>query len=137
MANVMQLGCCHDKAACRQLIMSCYPGSRFEGTSNVEPGAVCKEHKNQLYTTWYDMKEVFDSTNHEYLIKCFERLNMPSWISRFLRIVTSRWSVTLKSNEETIMEKKIKRRILQGDSLSPLLLVLCMDPFNRWLNIRY
>ncbi|VDN06603.1 unnamed protein product [Thelazia callipaeda] len=32
--------------------------------------------------------------------------------------------VALKSNGKTIVEKKIERRILQGDSLSPLLFVL-------------
>lgn len=36
-----------------------------------------------------------------------------------------------------ILEKKIERGILQGDSLSPLLFVLCMDPLRRKLNSLY
>ncbi|TBU08033.1 reverse transcriptase [Hamiltosporidium tvaerminnensis] len=35
------------------------------------------------------------------------------------------------------MSKKIARGILQGDSLSPLLFVLCMDPLSRQLNEKY
>ncbi|TBU02145.1 putative reverse transcriptase, partial [Hamiltosporidium tvaerminnensis] len=35
------------------------------------------------------------------------------------------------------MSKKIDRGILQGDSLSPLLFVLCMDPLSRKLNEKY
>ncbi|TBU18230.1 reverse transcriptase, partial [Hamiltosporidium tvaerminnensis] len=35
------------------------------------------------------------------------------------------------------MSKKIQRGILQGDSLSPLFFVLCMDPLSRKLNEKY
>ncbi|VDM99038.1 unnamed protein product [Thelazia callipaeda] len=40
---------------------------------------VCKKHGNQLYTTWYDIKKALGSVNYRYLIKCIERLNVPSW----------------------------------------------------------
>ncbi|TBU20911.1 putative reverse transcriptase, partial [Hamiltosporidium tvaerminnensis] len=40
-------------------------------------------------------------------------------------------------SSEKIMSKKIDRGILQGDSLSPLLFVLCMDPLSRKLNEKY
>ncbi|VDN07191.1 unnamed protein product [Thelazia callipaeda] len=36
--------------------------------------AVCKEHGNQLYITWHDIKKALDSVNYEYLIKCIEGL---------------------------------------------------------------
>ncbi|TBT96580.1 reverse transcriptase [Hamiltosporidium magnivora] len=35
------------------------------------------------------------------------------------------------------MNKDINKRILEGDSLSPLLFVLCMDPLSRKLNEKY
>ncbi|TBU05762.1 hypothetical protein CWI36_0582p0030, partial [Hamiltosporidium magnivora] len=35
------------------------------------------------------------------------------------------------------MSKKIERVILQGNSLSPVLFVLCMDPLSRKLNEKY
>lgn len=36
-----------------------------------------------------------------------------------------------------ILEKKIEKGILQEESLSPLLFVLCMDPLSRKLNSKY
>ncbi|VDN05307.1 unnamed protein product [Thelazia callipaeda] len=62
---------------------------------------------------------------------------MAMWIVEFLRSITSRWSGTSKNNEEAIMERKMQREIVQGDSLSSLLFVLCMDPLSRRLNIRH
>ncbi|VDN04619.1 unnamed protein product [Thelazia callipaeda] len=87
----------------------------------LNPG-IFLEHGNQLYTTWYDIKKAFDSVNHVYLIKCIERLNMPQWISRFLKSIISRWSVTLKSNVEIIMEKEIEREF------SKVIAFLCCCP---------
>ncbi|VDM98220.1 unnamed protein product [Thelazia callipaeda] len=37
---------------------------------------------------------------------------MAMWISRFLRSITSRWSVTLKSNGKSTMKRKVQRGIL-------------------------
>ncbi|TBU10885.1 reverse transcriptase, partial [Hamiltosporidium tvaerminnensis] len=53
-----------------------------------------------------------------------------TWID----VIISKRKIEISVGLEKIMSKKIDRGILQGDSLSPLLLVLCMDPLSRKLN---
>ena len=99
--------------------------------------AIHKFNKNSLKTTWIDVKKAFDSVDHDYLINCIEKLNLPSWIQKFLKSITCRWKLNIRFNNEDLMQKKVERGILQGDSLSPLLFVLCMDPLSRKLNGAY
>ena len=94
-------------------------------------------HENKLKTAWIDVKKAYDSVGHDYLIKCIERLSMAPWIVKFLKSLIKRRKIQIMDGLEPILEKKIERGILQGDSLSPLLFVLCMDPLSRRLNSLY
>ncbi|KAF9762621.1 putative RNA-directed DNA polymerase from transposon X-element [Nosema granulosis] len=94
-------------------------GAKEQALLNV---AINKEYKNSLETMWIDVKKAYDSVDHEYLIKCVERLNLPQWIGCFLKNTIERWKIEVRSGSEIILEKRIRRGIIQGDRLSPLLL---------------
>ncbi|KAF9762637.1 hypothetical protein NGRA_1878, partial [Nosema granulosis] len=47
------------------------------------------------------------------------------------------WNLEIRANNEVILNKQVRRGILQGDSLSLLLFVLCMDPLSKRLNSTY
>ena len=96
--------------------------------------AINKAYGNGLKTAWVDVKKAFDSVDHIYLIKCLEKYNFPPWIVNFLKDIISKWKLSIRSGKEEILEKTVERGILQGDSLSPLLFVLCLDPLSRQLN---
>lgn len=99
--------------------------------------AINKEYGNKLKTAWVDVKKAFDSIDHTYLINCLSKYNFPAWIVQFLTDIISKWKLSIRSGNEEILEKKVQRGILQGDSLSPLLFVLCIDPLSRQLNSKH
>ena len=109
-------------------------GAKEQALLNI---CINKEHSNELKAMWIDVKKAFDSVDHRYLIKCIENLNFPKWILNFLKSIIKKWSIDIRNNNINILEKKIERGILQGDSLSPILFVLCIDPLSRWLNEKF
>jgi len=109
-------------------------GAKEQALLNI---AINKHYGNSLKTAWIDVKKAFDSVDHIYLIKCLEKYNFPLWILNLLKDIISKWKLSIRSGSEEILEKSVERGILQGDSLSPLLFVLCIDPLSRQLNSRY
>ncbi|KAL6121000.1 hypothetical protein NUSPORA_02164 [Nucleospora cyclopteri] len=99
--------------------------------------ALNKEHGNQLKTAWIDVKKAYDSIYHNYLLQCIKKLNFPKWITRFLESIVTKWIKDIRVNKKSLLKKRVARGILQGDSLSPLLFVLCMNPLSRKLNGKY
>jgi len=109
-------------------------GAKEQALLNI---AINKEYGNKLKVTWIDVKKAFDSVEHTYLLKCIKKLNFPAWIQTFLCSIVSRWNLEVRAGSEVILDKRVERGILQGDSLSPLLFVLCIDPLSRKLNMSY
>lgn len=99
--------------------------------------SINKKYTHKLHTVWIDVKKAFDSVDHEYLIRCIECLKLRKWIELFIKKIVENWRIMLLYNAEEILQKKIKRGILQGDSLSPLLFVLCLEPLSRILNQKF
>ncbi|TBU01679.1 reverse transcriptase, partial [Hamiltosporidium magnivora] len=99
--------------------------------------ALNKEYGYNLKATWIDVKKAYDSIDYAYFTQCIENLNLPDWILKFIEVIISKWKIEISLGPEKIMNQKIQRGILQGDSFSPLLFVLCIDPLSRKLNEKY
>ncbi|TBU13241.1 reverse transcriptase [Hamiltosporidium tvaerminnensis] len=109
-------------------------GAKEQALLNI---ALNKEYGNNLKATWIDVKNAYGSIDHAYLTQCIENLNLPDRFLKFIKVIISKWKIDISVGPEKIMSKKIDRGILQGDSLSPLLFVLCMNPLSRKLNEKY
>ncbi|MGL4850846.1 MAG: reverse transcriptase domain-containing protein, partial [Clostridium sp.] len=109
-------------------------GAKEQALTNI---MLNKANRYDLKTTWIDVKKALDSVTHKYSVSCVESLGLPAWISDFIKSIISRWNLEIRSSNTVIMNKQVKRGILQGDSLSPLLFVICMDPLSKRLNGLY
>ena len=97
----------------------------------------CKKKQRNLSMAWIDYKKAVDSVPHSWILRCLELYNVHKDIRTFLQKQMTRWqtSIMLQHEEGIIQTPKIKiqRGIFQGNSLSPLLFCLTMDPLSKLL----
>ncbi|KAF7682606.1 Retrovirus-related Pol polyprotein from type-1 retrotransposable element R2 [Astathelohania contejeani] len=96
-----------------------------------------KKHGHLLKVLWIDVKKAINFIDHKYLVECISKLGFPKWMCCFVKEITSKWSLNVRAEPERIVNKRVNKGILQGNSLIPLLFVLCIDPMSRRLNERY
>ena len=81
----------------------------------------CKKRQVGLAMGLIDYKKAFDMVPHAWIRKCMEMFGMAGNMQRFLSKIMDSWQTDLMSGGVNLGNVKIKRRIFQGDSLSPLL----------------
>ena len=98
----------------------------------------CRKRATNLSMAWLDYQKAYDSVPHSWIRKCLKIYKLSDNLCQFIIDSMKRWSTNLHlrhENGEIILRGiKIKRGIFQGDSLSPLLFCLCIDPLSRLLN---
>ena len=86
---------------------------------------------------WIDYKKAFDSVPHSWINRCLDLYKIDDSLRTFLANQMTQWKtdITLfhKDGEIKVPDVKIKRGIFQGDSLSPLLFCLAIDPLSKLL----
>ena len=90
------------------------------------------DHK--LCTSWIDIQKAYDSVPHSYILQCLEKIRAPDNIIKFVERMLINQKTTLIMNRDEVGRVQINKGLLQGDSLSPLLFVIAMEPLSRCLN---
>ena len=88
----------------------------------------CKKRHTNLAITWVDYRKTYDMVPHSWVIECLEFLQIADNIKQFLTRSMTKWQTELTSSGELLEKVNIRRGMFQGDSLSPLLFVICMVP---------
>ena len=90
-----------------------------------------KALKGSIYTVWLDYQKAFDSVTHEWLLRSLKLAKVPLQLISAIEELTKHWVTiaSLHGTNETMITEIIKylNGIFQGDTLSVLLLVLCLN----------
>ena len=97
----------------------------------------CEKRKKNLSTAWIDYSKAFDSVPHSWILKCLQMYKIQPVLITFIEKSMSQWKTNMTLvHKEGVLETgpiRIKRGILQGDSLSPLLFTMSLNPLSQEL----
>ena len=85
-----------------------------------------KRRSTNLAMAWIDCRKSCDMIPHSWINECCEVFGVAENTKDFLANSMNKWKLELASNGVFLGNVEIRRGIFQGDSLSPLLFVLCM-----------
>ena len=95
---------------------------------------MAKKKKRNLRMIWIDYKKAYDSVPHSWILESLRIYGIADNIITFLEKSMKSWQTLLMLNQEVIGHLLIKCGIFQGDSLSPLLFILCLIPLTHLLD---
>ena len=93
----------------------------------------CRKRKTNLAMAWIDHKKAYYFVPHSWILECLDMLGIANNVRRFLEKSIKKWNLLLNSNGSDLCEVDANRDIFQGDSLSPMVFVICMIPLSLLL----
>ena len=88
----------------------------------------CKRRHTNLGRAWIDYKKAYDMIRHPWILESRGLVQVSENIVEFIRKSMKNWKVS--HPVDNIWQMLISEDAFQGDSLSPLLFVICMIPLN-------
>ena len=95
----------------------------------------CRKRRAYLAMSWIDYRKAYDFVRHRWIIESLSMLGIADNVRSFLEKSMKKWKILLTSNGSDLCEVDVNRGIFEGDSLSPLIFVICMIPLSLLLRI--
>ena len=124
-----QKGCCRGSLGCKEQLL-------------IDLAILDEVHrkKRNLSVAWIDLRKAFDSVPHSWLLEVLRLYKVNPTITSTVAELMKTWSTSMSlgfgENAIHTEEFPIRRGIYQGDSLSPLLFCLAINPISKELNSR-
>ena len=93
----------------------------------------CRKRRTNLAMAWIDYRKAYDFVPHSWILECLDMLGIADNVRSFLEKSMKKWKLLLNSNGSDLCEVDVNRGIFKGDSLSPLIFVICMIPLSLLL----
>ena len=94
----------------------------------------CRKRHKILGMAWIDYKKAYDMVPHSWILESLELVQVSDNILKFVKRSMANWQTELTLCGESLAKFNIRRGIFQGDSLSPLLFVICLIPLTHVLH---
>jgi hypothetical protein len=128
-----------DRAERLQMLSSSQAGFRSKRTTahQVEMMIMALEDahltKQNIYLLQADMTEAFDTICHDKLLAILYDLGFPTDAIEVVKDLYTGATTTVQTPHGPIAPLEFNRGTIQGDSLSPFLFVVYLEPLLRWL----
>ena len=92
-----------------------------------------KSNSRTLHVTWFDLEDAFGSVPHELIHYSLARCNIHPTVRLYIQNMYSNLSGRVRTKNWTSDYFDFKNGIFQGDSLSPIIFLLCFNPIVQYL----
>ena len=92
-----------------------------------------RKRRTNLSMAWTDYRKAYDFASHSWILECLDMFGIDDNVRSFLEESIKKGKLLLTSNGLDLCEGDVSRDIFQGDSLSPLIFVICMIPLSLLL----
>ena len=79
---------------------------------------------------WIDYQKAYDLVPHSWILEALGMVGVADGIRRLLCRSMTKWTTNLECGGKHLASVNIQRGIFQGDSLSPLLFIICLVPLS-------
>jgi hypothetical protein len=94
-----------------------------------------KMHKQDIYLLMIDFSEAFDTIDHDKMLQIMYDLGFPTDAIEVVKNLYSNATTYIHTPYGNTPPIKMERGTIQGDSLSPFLFILYLEPLLRWLRV--
>ncbi len=91
--------------------------------------------QQNLLVAYIDFSSAFNTVSHAHLLTTMEWMQFPPDARAAIAGIYSGVKTRIRTPAGTTEDITIRQGTIQGDALSPLIFLLCMDPLLRWLQM--